>query len=326
MERMFAVSKNSCEKGELFGKGATILRQTPIETKYKIECDTPNGTMECFHLFPGIDLAYTSFQAFSCFSREEALPHILEIAYCSAGRYECEYKRDYFTYLGEGDIAVSVLSPHREPPVFPTGFYDGVALLVDMNVTGRYFKDVVDGISIDFTELVGKFCTNRCCTAFKAPPELRHVFEEICASQNKERLGYLRLKVLEIFFLLSEMLPQENLEVSVYYSGSTIRKIKALKEDLMNTLDTRRSLAEWADDYELSLTTMKDCFKAIYGKPIYAFQKEYKIQIAAKMLLTTDLSISEIAGNLGYSNPNKFSSAFKSIIGLSPREYRNDRK
>lgn len=282
--------------------------------------------MQCIHLFPGIDLAYTSFQAFSCFSRNKAMPHILEIAYCSAGRYECEYKRDYFTYLGEGDIAISVLSPHREPPTFPTGLYDGVALIVDMSVTGSQFKDIVEGISIDLSELTSRFCTDRCCTVVKAPPDLNHVFQEVCEEKNKKRLGYLRLKALEIFFLLSEILPQENLEVSVYYPGSTIRKIKELKQELMDSLDTRYSLAEWAACYGLSLTTMKDCFKAIYGKPIYAFQKEYKIQMAAQLLLTTQLSISEIAGKIGYSNPNKFSSAFRSIIGMSPREYRNAKK
>lgn len=73
----------------LFSTGANILEKSNNGTKYQIECDTPNGTMQCIHLFPGIDLAYTSFQAFSCFSRNKAMPHILEIAYCSAGRYIC---------------------------------------------------------------------------------------------------------------------------------------------------------------------------------------------------------------------------------------------
>ena len=72
--------------------------------KYQIECDMSNGTMQCVHLFPGIDLAYTSFQPFSCFSRNKAMPHILEIAYCSAGRYECEYKRDLSEDLKEDDL------------------------------------------------------------------------------------------------------------------------------------------------------------------------------------------------------------------------------
>lgn len=111
-----------------------------------------------------------------------------------------------------------------------------------------------------------------------------------------------------------------------YVKDEMISELCSLGRNLMDSLDTRYSLAEWAVCYGLSLTTMKDCFKAIYGKPIYAFQKEYKIQMAAQLLLTTQLSISEIAGKIGYSNPNKFSSAFRSIIGMSPREYRNAKK
>lgn len=312
----------STKAKEPFREGAAIIKQTSAETKYKIQCDTPHGMMQCFHLFPGVDLAYTSFQASHCFKREKQFPHILEIAYCNVGRYECEYKRDYYTYLGEGELAVSVLSPHKASPIFPTGLYDGVALIVDLDVTGDSFSGVVDGISIDLSGLVKKFCTDRCCAVIKAPSELQHVFQEIYAAKNKNQAGYLRIKVLEIFFLLSEMLPQKELEVSAYYSGDTIQKIKALKDDLMTVLDTRCSLGDLAKRYGLSLTMMKDCFKAIYGKPIYAFQKEYKMQMAAQLLRTTDDTVSEIAGKMGYSNPNKFSSAFKSGTGMSPREYR----
>ena len=80
-----------------------------------------------------------------------------------------------------------------------------------------------------------------------------------------------------------------------------------------------------ADRYGMSLTALKDCFKAVYGKPIHAFQREYKMQTATKLLVTTKLSIAEIAGMVGYENPNKFSAAFKEIIGQSPSEYRKSR-
>jgi len=64
---------------------------------------------------------------------------------------------------------------------------------------------------------------------------------------------------------------------------------------------------------------------AVYGKPIHAFQREYKMQAATKLLVTTKMSIAEIAGIVGYENPNKFSTAFKEIIGQSPSEYRKSR-
>lgn len=310
----------------LFGTNAAVLHRSPDTTTYQIECDTPNGVMHCYHLFPGIDFAYTSFEASSCLMRDAPLPHILEIAYCRSGRFECKYKNDSFTYLGEGDFAVSVLSPEQEPAAFPVGSYDGFAIIVDMEVTGPRFADIVEDVSIDLNGLVEKFCSAHCCAVIKADPQLAHVFGEICEARAEGKAGYLRLKVLEVFYLLSALLPQEHIEVSAYYSGKQIQKIKRLKAELMDHLDSRDPLKGMAARYGLSLTTMKNCFKSVYGKPIHAFQKEYKMQKATALLLETDLSILEIAGQLGYENPNKFSTAFKTIIGMSPREYRKQRR
>ena len=70
------------------------------------------------------------------------MPNILEIAYCQAGRFECEYKHGYVTYLGEGDFAVSILAPEQEPPAFPIGYYDGIAIIVDLDVNQIHHGDV----------------------------------------------------------------------------------------------------------------------------------------------------------------------------------------
>lgn len=136
----------------------------------------------------------------------------------------------------------------------------------------------------------------------------------------------MRLKALEIFFLLSNLSTQDNIETSAYYSGETIAKVKALKSALMEQLDRKISLPELAEQYGLSLTMLKDCFKAVYGKPVHAFRREYKMQVATKLLTTTDMSITELAGEFGYENPNKFSTAFKEVIGVSPRAYRAKNK
>ena len=118
---------------------------------------------------------------------------------------------------------------------------------------------------------------------------------------------------------------QENFETAAYYSANQIKKIKVLKCELANQLDSRETLKSIADRYGMSLTALKDCFKAVYGKPIHAFQREYKMQAATQLLVTTKMSIAEIAGMVGYENPNKFSTAFKEIIGQSPSEYRKSR-
>lgn len=311
---------------KVFESETLIERTDTGRAKYQIQCDTHNGFMDCYHLFPGIDLAYSTFQASTCTMRSKSMPNILEIAFCQAGRFECEYKHGYVTYLGEGDFAVSILSPEQEPPAFPIGYYDGIAIIVDMDITGSIFENIVEGVSIDLNELAHKFCAGHCCSVVKTPPNLLHVFQEICDAKDTAPMGYLRLKVLESFFLLSQMLPQENFETAAYYSAAQIKKVKALKAELMEHLDTKETLKSMAIRYGMSLTALKDCFKAVYGKPIHAFQREYKMQAATRLLVTTEMSVAEISGRLGYENPNKFSTAFKEVLGLSPSEYRKKRK
>lgn len=311
---------------KVFESETLIERTDTGRAKYQIQCDTHNGFMDCYHLFPGIDLAYSTFQASTCTMRSKSMPNILEIAFCQAGRFECEYKHGYVTYLGEGDFAVSILSPEQEPPAFPIGYYDGIAIIVDMDITGPIFENIVEGVSIDLNELAHKFCAGHCCSVVKTPPNLLHVFQEICDAKDTAPMGYLRLKVLESFFLLSQMLPQENFETAAYYSAAQIKKVKALKAELMEHLDTKETLKSMAIRYGMSLTALKDCFKAVYGKPIHAFQREYKMQAATRLLITTEMSVAEISGRLGYENPNKFSTAFKEVLGLSPSEYRKKRK
>ena len=69
---------------------------------------------------------------------------------------------------------------------------------------------------------------------------------------------------------------------------------------------------------------LKNCFKAVYGNPVFVYRKEYKMQAAARLLKMTDKSVTEIAALVGYENPNKFSSAFKKMFARSPREYRKE--
>ena len=54
--------------------------------------------------------------------------------------------------------------------------------------------------------------------------------------------------------------------------------------------------------------------------------KEYLITVriieACRLLLNTDMSITQIAENCGFDDSNYFGDCFKKIKGMSPREYR----
>ena len=43
---------------------------------------------------------------------------------------------------------------------------------------------------------------------------------------------------------------------------------------------------------------------------------------AQNLLINTDMSITQIAAQVGYNNSNYFQSVFKRAMGITPREYR----
>ena len=63
-------------------------------------------------------------------------------------------------------------------------------------------------------------------------------------------------------------------------------------------------------------------FKAVYGQPIATYMKEFRVRQAMKLLRETNDTIADIASQVGYQTQGKFSSAFQSIVKMSPREYR----
>ena len=67
---------------------------------------------------------------------------------------------------------------------------------------------------------------------------------------------------------------------------------------------------------------VKQCFKGVYGCSIAAYMKEYRMNAAAVILKNTQDSVISVAERVGYSNPGKFASAFRSVLGVTPTEYR----
>ena len=74
---------------------------------------------------------------------------------------------------------------------------------------------------------------------------------------------------------------------------------------------------------EHGLTPMKNCFKSVYGSPIFTYMRNYRMNYAASLLRSDKtLKVAEIAGLVGYDSPSKFASAFHQTMGKTPLEYR----
>lgn len=63
-------------------------------------------------------------------------------------------------------------------------------------------------------------------------------------------------------------------------------------------------------------------FKAVTNKSPLQYIIHVRLEEAMKLLINTELSISEISDRVGFSNANYMSCTFKSILNMTPSEYR----
>ncbi|GAB3971621.1 helix-turn-helix domain-containing protein [Spirosoma terrae] len=77
-----------------------------------------------------------------------------------------------------------------------------------------------------------------------------------------------------------------------------------------------------ASQMNLSPNYLSDCLKQLTGQPAQQYIHEKMIEHAKEILATTNLSVSEIAYQLGFGYPQSFSKLFKSKTNQSPLEFR----
>lgn len=130
--------------------------------------------------------------------------------------------------------------------------------------------------------------------------------------------------VTEDIFEMSCPMEEQFSESQVY--DSQIGAVSQVHALLTGDPAARYTIEELAARFHLSTTTLKTEFKRVFGQPIAAYMKEYRMKEAARMLRQTDLSVGEIAARVGYENASKFTQTFRSVYGSLPKDYRKGKK
>lgn len=277
-----------------------------------------------FYICEGVELAFYDLKMLSWMGEEKVnfRNNVIEINHCIQGRYECEFADDSYYYLGEDCLAVSRLSDKKNTSGFPLGVYKGINILIDLDKCGKEFFDLLRLFEINPCNLVDKWKGILPCKIFQESKSVAHIFNELYTKENTMGRGYGRIKLIELMMLF------EKYEFGIagshqHFRKSQVEKVKHIKEHLEECLDEEVTLSDLAREHDISESSIKRCFKAIYGNSPSRYRKEFRMQKAACDLISTDRPISDIGMQVGYYNPSKFSSAFYSVMGKTPSEYRN---
>ena len=86
------------------------------------------------------------------------------------------------------------------------------------------------------------------------------------------------------------------------------------------------NISEIADSLYLSKSYLQKIYKAYFHKSIIEEMIQFRIDNAKKLLSETDMTVTEISRECGYSSYNYFVRQFRMSEGCSPSEYRDTQR
>ncbi|WP_407424761.1 helix-turn-helix domain-containing protein [Methanobrevibacter sp.] len=283
--------------------------------------DAKYGKMEAYSLFEGIIIAFMDINIDNIdnvFFEDKLPSRLLQINHCTKGRYSYAIGDDKTVYFGKGDLCVSIYDLTKTISDFPLGYYEGLEIFIDVDAANEHIRDLIP--DLDLIELYESLEKSKGYRLLRSNEKIDHVIGELYCVDARIREPYFKIKCLELLLFVS--ISSESKTESLSLSKKQVDLIENVKNDLIDDLESKITIDELANRYGVSKTTLKNCFKEVYGKPIFKWRKEYKLDYACRMIEDGELTISEISKKVGYSSPSKFSHAFKDHIGCTPSEYR----
>lgn len=313
---------------KLYGHGTKKEMDTDLFSVYKTQTAKGTAIATQYKVMPGIELYYNDFSLSESLDYQDFTwdnENIMGIQHCETGRFQCEFPNGDITYIGEGDLAVTSLTNIPESSWYPMSRYKGISIIIEVDTameTIRKLGDLLGIVPVDLACLQQKLNSQNQCFIMRSTAAISHIFDELYFAQDTMKQRYFSLKILELLLFLEYASQDLVKEKRLYFRKTQIQTIKAIEKYITEDLMRKTTLPQLSERFEVPLTAMKICFKEVYGTSIHQYIKTYRIQTAAHLLRETNKSIGDIAFEIGYDSPSKFTSAFRGVMEVTPTDYR----
>lgn len=281
------------------------------------------GLMHLCDLLPGIAVAYNVIDAYGISMPSWFRTDSLFINFCIEGRCEINYGDAGSIVLEPKSASISEL-PMRSY-IFPSGHYIGSELLFNPSLMSTDLRILFDEMVRSLPNAVLHEQSKKSVYTFSGGESFIELFELLIPRKPTERinLNTARNAVKKLLLLFASALFKDEAQPKYRHITPVQRQIiEECYDILAKDLSHRISAEELAAIYGISVTSLKNYFRCIYGKTPSNLAHDMRMKRARELLETTDLPVSRISEMVGYANHGKFAHGFKLFTGLSPLEYR----
>ncbi|MRH99029.1 helix-turn-helix domain-containing protein [Kriegella sp. EG-1] len=158
------------------------------------------------------------------------------------------------------------------------------------------------------------------------PPNLRSKINEIiqCPYKGEIQKKYLesKLTVLIIDFLMGRQTAALS-KAKVKLLNADYLSLVKVEAHIRNNLKAPLKILDLAEIAGFNATKLKRDFKKVYGVPVYKYITALRMEFAKSLIIQENATIAQAAYEVGYSNPQHFTTAFKRTMGYLPSELKS---
>ncbi|MEQ8688070.1 MAG: AraC family transcriptional regulator [Imperialibacter sp.] len=163
-------------------------------------------------------------------------------------------------------------------------------------------------------------------TSLPLTVQVKSIIQSIrfCPLKGAARRLFIESKVYELLALQIEVWQREY-ETSDFHqpAAKDVELMHAIREYLQLHFQDDLSLKAIGKEFGINECKLKSGFKAHFGRTVFGYIQELRMEFARQLLSQKSTTISLVADKLGYRNANHFSTAFKKYFGESPSNVRS---
>lgn len=144
---------------------------------------------------------------------------------------------------------------------------------------------------------------------------LIHIYQ----SNQLRNKNFLNVKILELLFLLNTLAPEQ--DFANFLFRLTLPQKRNIKDFMEHNFDKPLKVEDYAYLTGRSLSTFRRDFKAYYHLTPQKWLKEKRLEKAVSILAKKEISVTQLAYEVGYENISYFIKEFKAKVGQSPKQY-----
>ena len=176
------------------------------------------------------------------------------------------------------------------------------------------------GLSPCESALLSKMLRGLCHRLYRLPATVQHALPKLmeqCADGVDALRGVrLRTEAMRFLLALADASP-------VSGADAAASRIRTLMARMRRSPEKDYPLDALVEETRLSASTIATLFKRETGMTPHEFLVTCRIRKAADLLTSTELPVTRIAFELGFSSPQHFAARFRRETGRTPREMRS---